>query len=945
MKKRILFLTILALCYELLLAQGTIMGKVIDKTNNLPLEGATIQLLGTEIGALSDADGSYTMADVPVGKYEVNVSYISFQTVNVPDVEVIKDQSMVLNVNMVAENISTTAVVITGSATKQSVSSLITMQKQSTLIMTGISLEDIKRTPDRSTSDVLKRVSGTTIQDNKFVIIRGLADRYNMALLNGMVLPSTEPDRRAFSFDIFPASFMDNLIIYKTASPDLPGEFAGGIIRLNTQEIPDEYKGNLSVGGSYNTQSTFKPTKHAYKGAFDVLGFDDGSRTLSYDFPTSQVYDSLLTNVDTRFSASKLLPSQWAIYNKNSMPLTSNFQASVGNSFKIGESQKIGFIGALTYNNINRRIYGERISTLTLSDTAVSESYKDTTYRQNVLWGALLNLSYKINDHNKILLNNLYSINSNNNFVDRAGINVSNDQYTKANYMQFVSNQIVSNQLMGEHSTNNDKFKVNWGSSYSLTNQSYPNFRKMLYSRNSTPQGVLSDSVYTAQVPFGSASPDYAGRFDSKLQEKMWNANVDLTYKYTFLKQEKNSFKVGFAAQSKDRVFDARIIGYAIASPAQFNYDLLILPQDSLFTQENINIKGFRVDETTNPNDSYTGKSRLWATYGMFDQKFGKKIRFVGGLRVEHFTQGISTYTFSRDSLISFSKEYYDYLPSANVSYSLGDKSNLRFAASRTVSRPNLRELAPFSFYDPVNTTALQGNDTLVRTQINNFDIRYEIFPGLNQLFTISAFYKQFLNPIEQRLDGASGAGSLGYTFFNAPKARNLGVELEARVKPTFLRYVVDWKAWEDVTIYGNFAYIQSRLNVTDTSFRQLQGQSPYIANAGISYNNMEKGIGFTVSFNRIGRRIWLVGDEELGSMKRYYNIYENPRSIIDLQLSKRIFKKGEIKFNANDVLNQWLVFYEDRNNNGKFDANGGDIKRIATRFGSNYSLSLAYKF
>ena len=206
-------------------------------------------------------------------------------------------------------------------------------------------------------------------------------------------------------------------------------------------------------------------------------------------------------------------------------------------------------------------------------------------------------------------------------------------------------------------------------------------------------------------------------------------------------------------------------------------------------------------------------------------------------------------------------------------------------------------------------------------------------------------FTKHFKNPIEQRLDGASGAGSLGYTFFNAPEAVNFGAELEARVKPTFLRYVVDWKQWENFTLYGNFAYIQSRLNVTDTSYRQLQGQSPYVANAGLGYNNMDNGLGFNLSFNRIGRRIWLVGDEEAGATKRYYNIYENPRSVLDAQVSKRIFKNGEIKFNANDILNQWLVFYEDRNSNGKFDQDGGDVKRIATRFGSNYSISFSYKF
>ncbi len=942
---KILFTILITFSGFSLFGQGAVIGKIIDKTNKQPLEGAIIQLSGSDFGAYSDAGGNYAITEVPVGKYQVTASYLSYKEVTITDVEVLKDQSVVLNFEMVPQQDSVNVVEIVGTASKQSVSSIITMQKQSSVIMTGISLEDIKRTPDRSTSDVLKRVSGTTIQDNKFVIIRGLADRYNIALLNGMVLPSTEPDRRAFSFDIFPSAFIDNLIIYKTASPDLPGEFAGGIIRLNTQEIPDTLKVSVTAGAGYNSQSTFQPYRSSIKGGTDWIGVDDGTRALPSTFPSSQVYDSLLTNIDTRFTSSKDLPSEWSIVTKNSMPLTGNFQASIGNNFRIGANQKLGFVGALTYNNINRIVLSERNSTLTLSDTAISESYKDTTYRQNILWGALLNFSYKINEQNKITFNNLYSINSNNNFVDRAGKNISNDQYTRANYMQFVSNQILSNQLMGEHMTAKESFKVNWGASYSLTKQNLPNFRKMLYSKNLSPQGTVSDSVYTAQVPFGSASPDYAGRFDSELNEKMYNMNLDFTLKYKAFKQEKNRFKWGIAAQSKDRVFDGRIIGFVVANPALFNYDLLLKPQDSMFTAENININGFRADETTNPNDSYTGKSRLWAAYGMFDQKLGKKVRVVGGLRLEHFYQNISTYTFSRDSLIEINSNYLDFLPSVNLSYSLSDKSNLRFAASRTVSRPNFRELALFSFYDPVTTTALQGNDSLVRTQITNLDLRYEIFPGFNQLFAISGFYKHFKNPIEQRLDGASGAGSLGYTFFNAPEAQNIGVEVEARIKPVFLRYVADWKQWENFTIYGNFAYIQSRLNVTDTSYRQLQGQSPYVANLGLSYNNEEKGLGINFSFNRIGRRIWLVGDEEAGNTKRYYNIFENPRTVLDAQISKRIFKNGEIKLNAGDILNQTLVFYEDRNANGKFDKDGMDINRISSRFGSNYSLSFTYRF
>jgi TonB-dependent receptor len=412
------------------------------------------------------------------------------------------------------------------------------------------------------------------------------------------------------------------------------------------------------------------------------------------------------------------------------------------------------------------------------------------------------------------------------------------------------------------------------------------------------------------------------------------------------LKHAENKLRFGAAVQNKKKSFDARVFGYRIPNAGTHNYDLEYLSQDAIFAPENMSKQGYSLQEITSKSDSYTASGDTYSGYLMAEQKITKNFRAILGARIESYRQIINSQTFGGDT-INVDTTITNILPSINLVYALNEKSNLRLSGSQTVSRPIFRELSPFSFFDFELNAAIQGNDTLTTTKITNVDARYEWFPGLNQLLAVTLFYKDFQKPIEQITD--KGSTTTLYTFINTPRATAYGAELEFRAKWTALRYLVEWKQWENFSIYGNFAYVQSRVDQSNIpgigeKYRQMQGQSPYIINTGINYTNAEKGTSVTLSFNRIGRRLWSVGTT--GAVgNRYLEIWEAPRSVLDIQLSQKVFKNGEIKLNIADLLNQRLNFYQDVDGNGKFTKNSTDKLIIGTTFGWNSSLGFSYKF
>jgi len=910
------------MCSVFLNAQTVISGQLTDKENGELLMGATVLLQGTQMGSVADFDGNFQISSIPNGNYTLGVKYLGYKAITMPITA--NGIPIVLNFQMESDTKVLEGVMIVGKADRNTISAMTKLQQKSISMLTGITSQDIQRTPDRNTSDVLKRVSGTTVQDNKFVVIRGLADRYNVALMNGLTLPSSEPDRRAFSFDIFPASMMSNLVIYKTATPDLPGEFAGGVIELNTKDVPDEPFFQVSLGSIYNSISTFQPYSFYEGSNTDVLGFDRSARPLQ-----DGVTKAALNGPD-RFAVSKLVPNDWNVSQHSSMRPNYNVNFSGGTTTKLFGND-LGMVGALTYSN-NFKYFNQQRAEYNV-DTTRLFTYNDASYQNDVSVGGLLNLAYKIGENSKITLNNIVNQRGEDLFILRDGIEIEQERFNTSYAMWYKSTRLLSTQLRGEHGLGSNGIVLKWGGSVNSIDRTTPSFRRMTYYKNFDAQ---EGDPYFAVIPVGAPSPNFAGRFYSDQNELMYNANTDLSIPYKLFKKQ-NSLKAGSFFEMRDRSFDARVFGYTVTNFSKFDQNIPTQGINSIFDPSNIGDNGMVLKESTNPNDSYTAGSTLSGGFLMFDQWLTSKLKVIVGARAENFIQKLETQTFGGKP-VNIDQATLDILPSANFIYSVSENSNIRLSGSQTVIRPNFRELAPFSFYDFQLSAAIVGNPELLRTKITNFDLKYEIFPGANENISITGFFKNFDKPIEQFYE-TLGAGTRNFNFKNATSAQNFGAEFEYRLRLSRISQYLS-----QFSLFGNLAYIRSTVDVSvdaasaaNASDRALQGQSPYIINTGISFTSNDTKWGASILYNRIGRRIFLVGSNQ------YLDTYEAPRNVLDFQLTYKIFKDGEIKLNVQDVFNNAFVFYQDQNNSGDLDK--PDTKIITFNPGTNVGIFFTYKF
>jgi outer membrane receptor protein involved in Fe transport len=922
---------------------GKVAGKVQDAKTGEALIGVAVFIEGTTIGASTDLDGKYVISNVPAGTVKVTARYVSFKTKVIEGVAVKAGE--VTTVNFLLEENNTELVEFEVSATlnRESASVQLMEQKQAMAVSDGISADIIRKTPDNAASDVMKRVSGAAIQDNKFAVIRGLNDRYNAAFINGAPLPSTESDRRAFSFDLFPSNMLDNLVIYKTATPDLPAEFAGGIIQINTREIPEEAFFQISGSAGYNAITTFKNRLYSEGGKTDWLGMDDGTRAMPEGLPDSKTFKAILLSDSNKIKYGRLFKNNWKVMNGNT-PLNNNLQVSGGVPFKIFKAQA-GFVASLSrsesyrFSEVKRNFYD------VLDNNTLLTSYNDSLHKHEVLSGALFNFSVKPGAKSKISFKNSYTINGEDQTIRRRGASTLNVPGSELEVMNtalwYTENRLFTSQLSGEHAFSAWNARIKWTGGYSNIQREIPDFRRAAYNR------LQSDTAAPFRLQVGNqVQLEQAGRFFSELNEDIRSAAIDLTLPLEALNGKKlnTTFKAGYYFQERARTFDARQFGYVFRAGPGVPAAIRTYALDSIFSSDRFIFKNgryFMIEEGTNPNDRYTASSKLTAAYGMFDMKLFEKLRLVYGIRFEEYLQQLEALNATGDSVHVRTLKP-DYLPSINATWELTEKSNLRFSASRTLSRPEFREIAPFAFFDFNIDYVIAGNPNLERASIDNYDLRYEFYPGGGQIFSVSAFSKKFSNAIEFINDVDVGAGSRRFGYANVPKAFNYGMELEFRKNFAFLDTLLHTRFLGNLMFIGNFAYIVSEVDLTQfglasTGVRPLQGQSPYIINTGLQYTDSDRGMGASLMLNRVGRRIAFVGNAAVP------NIYENPRTMLDFQLSKKLFNKLDIKLTFSDILAQKQTFYMDLNTNKKFDATDNVIYQYT--FGTSVSLGLGLKF
>lgn len=909
---------------------GTITGTVIDGGNNRPLSNAAVIITSTQKGTTTDNDGGFKLTGLTPGNYTIRVSYVGYESKEINEVQVSKGltTNITISLNLQKSNLSNVTVVSV-SAKKENLNALLNLRRNAAVVSDGISADMIRKSPDKSTSDVLKRISGTTIQENKFVVVRGMNDRYNEAMLNGALLPSSEPDRKTFAFDIFPSDVVDNITIIKSASPEFPGSFSGGLIQINTKETPDKNFISIKAGLGFNSITTGKNYYGYHGGSGDWFGVDDGTRALPMGFPSSERFDHL--SDEKKIIAAKSFANNWAIHNDPSASLAPQFQISAG--FNAGKRNypKLGGIFAITYNNYTRfNVFKKYDYTGVAPHFDTSYNLTDSAYTRTILTSGLANFSFKLNANNKFFFNNIYSINSSDQTTLRSGPVVSsgwNDE--KANSFFFISNRIVNTQLGGDHLIlpKELKLRVKWNAYYTNLKRDEPDYRRNTYIQTD------AGGPYFALLSSGTSAATATGvHYFANVKDESKGINLDASIPFKLFKNAQ-TFKVGGSYYYNTRSRDSRFFAPTIYGFDAYNY--IFQDQSTIYQHSNFNLNGFMLLEFVDPKFHYDGSVKNTAAYAMFDNKFTDKLRLVWGARFENYHQVLNTFTENNEPL-AIDTTYKDFLPSVNLIYSILPKANIRASYSKTVARPLYRELANQLFYDFLQNITFFGNPQLTETHVNNYELRWEQYFPLSQYYSISGFYKKFENPIEQYI-AIAGSDSRTVGFQNLSTATNQGLEFEGRKNFDFIS-----KGLENLYVYANVSFIKSKTNAyysaKDSVFRPLQGQSPYIVNTALQYTEPKSNLNLSVLYNVIGSRIFLIGGQNVDP------IWEKAHATLDVKVSKTFLKNGIVEFAASDLLHKNDTQFWDLNHNKKYDA-GSDALIQTKSFGFNMTFTVAYKF
>ncbi len=921
------FSFLLILMFSALQAQNVrLTGKVLGDKND-PLVGVNVKVAAAGKTVLTNVDGRYIL-ELPAGKkYEIEFSAVGYEVKIISDVEVKAGQANELDVVLAVKSKELEGVVVSSRRTgarMETVSSTIAFQKNTNTVASVVSAETIRRSPDRNTGEVLKRTPGASLQDGKFLIVRGLADRYNTAMLNGILLTSTEPDRKTFAFNLIPSAIIDNIVINKAFVPEFPGEWSGGLIQVNTKDMPAKNFMNIQIGTGFNTQTIGKDFYKSQSGGLDWLGIDDGTRALPNSYKTKTQFDQL--SREEKIAIGKELPNSWTA-NQVTAPLDLSLQINGGFNTKILGKQTGVTLGVM-YNKSNRfQKMLNRQNTYADNRFDVNFSYDDDRFNQEVTVGAIAGASVQLNSRNKVSIKSILNVNTNNYVTNRSGSDYLRTSDVMANEFTFKQNTFFTSQLIGEHSISTP-LKFKWYGSFNILDAQSPDQKRIQYSRpagTQTPYALLIGN---------SLSQESGSRIFQDLSDYIYTAGGDLTYGFNMFGQ-KQSVKAGYMLQIKDRLYDAKLFANSLSRD---NAALRQLTPDKIFAPENFgdgsassNLLSF--DAIKGNSFRYLANTILNAGYIQFDNQFAKELRVVWGGRLEHFDQLVGSVRKSDPRHVH--SKVVDFLPGLNATYKLNNKTNLRLSASQTVIRPELRELSFLNLYDFELNASVQGNPNLKRSKNTNIDFRYELYPRAGEVFTAGVFYKHFKDPIEQMFnEGAGGASTFSYQ--NPDKATAYGVEVEYRKRLDFADVL------RNFTVQANATYIYSR--VEDPSLqidRPLQGQSPYLVNLGLMYDHEEKGINATILFNQIGHRIYLVGDLNAGAGSP--DIYEAPRPLLDFQISKKILdKKAEIRLNVSDIINRTQYFYQNGSSKSSFQK-GEDAYRFTRRYGTSFSLTFNY--
>lgn len=872
--------------------KGAIVGVVTDAVERETTPEAQVSVVGTRYKTIADFDGRFRL-ELPPGTYTLRI-YVELHRPSVIKGVVVKAGELErFDVEVLPDESSVDTVEIVQDVDRASVEGLLLTRQRSASVGDGVGRAEISKTPASNAAQATQRVVGATIVGNRFVYVRGLGERYTNSLLNGAPLPSPEPDRAAIPLDLFPSLILESVNIVKTFTPDTPGDFAGGSVRIETRELPTKPLFQLSLGSAFDTNATTQ-RRYTHPGSStDWLGFDNSVRALPQDFPAP----GAVTDEDGRSINSSMHPRRAVT------PPNYSLSAVAGNGWKLQGDQRLGALATLNYGRSYRRRTATRRDFDQDRDPVTGQSVllteNDIQAEQGedkVSWGSLGSLSYWPNLRDRITLTGLHTQ------LADAATNLSLGRYknlqgyVQSAQLRYVSRALNMLQLRGEHDFPSlGKASLTWNASYSVATRDEPDTRTTAYEFNDVQQKWIADTTGAGGVH----------QFSDQ-GEKQRGGGVDWTQPLG-KNAELVKLKLGGLISNRVREYTTRRFVFKKkrgADQSLFECDTayqLTCPE-KLYQWRNVGT-ALSLTETTFLDDAYRAKLNIYAGYAMLDATFLDDLRVVAGARVERTFQSITPWNQYTGELREGGEiKSTDLLPALSLAYSVTKKTKLRTALSETIARPQIRELSPSTYTDYFGGRELSGNPKLRLTHIKNADLRLEHFPTPREVLAFSIFYKLFDSPIEPFV-----TSNTVVKFQNAKAARLIGVEFEARKSLEFLA-----KSLADLSAIANLTLAHSQIEldpeqgkagiIVTNEDRAMVNQAPYVVNVALDYDNAESAFSARLLGNVVGPRIIQVGTSGVDDE------YEQPRFALDLTVSKGLGKHFQLRFNATNLLNSALV-------------------------------------
>ncbi|MGO4288158.1 carboxypeptidase-like regulatory domain-containing protein [Chitinophaga sp. RAB17] len=1007
---------------------GEIHGRVVDFETAQPLPGATIQIANSAQGTITDEKGFYNLKNIPAGKYTLLVTYSGYQRNILSDVTAAANKSAAYDVKLQAGEALKEVVVNAGahrikSVTFSSDKQLLTEIRSASAVVSGISNEQISRTADRNAAEVVKRIAGVTVTDDRFIVVRGMNQRYNITYLNNNIAPSTELYSRAFAYDLLPTSIIDRILVYKSPTAELFGDYAGGAVKVFTKNAKPVRHLDVGLQLSYREGTTGKEMMHYNGGKYDALGFDDGTRKLPANMGNIRDGSGLvnLKPLDEKISGFN---PDFSLHQRKAMP-DMQLYVNYFDNWKAGR-WRLYNLTSFTYqlDNRNYHLYRQTGGSFRQDDSPYYTEHDKTGYEQQATQIAktnlLENLTLKFNDHHSLTFQN-FLMNEGRNFtssyIRTANSSVAyQSQQTKSVQYSFQQRSMYAGNLNGMHYLSTDSsWYANWSLGYTWYLDNRPDQRRMNYYTSFLPTGHINVETEPKDWRWKAAGSNIGdpvnlingmmSRFFQESRQKTYTGAFDIGIPITQTLQLKTGsyhlfrtrdvarryFKVNrYGVQGKVLFNSTEAINGLPTNPEVVNQqvvqwretDLPHLWNASYFRNDG---SGLELYDATTPVDAYVGSEQNNSGYLMTDwHPFNSILTVNAGVRVEYNRQQISSSVNAGGFVLPVyvHLEKTNLLPSVNITLTPLKKLTIRTGYGRTVNRPDFKELSPFTDRDYTAMEEITGNPALVSSTIDNYDIRLEWYPTgatQNELFNIGVFHKHIQRPIERFRIDRNSYDVYGYTsimFKNPEKADVYGIEAEVRKSLSF----IPGGFFRRLSLNLNGAWIKSEVSNTEAilngsdqlgtfSGRPLQGQTPYVINAGLYYENAGSGTKIGVIYNVSGTSIYAVSVRNINSIKRDSalapgilstrpSILELPRHLLDFTISQRLYKSLQARFTVQNLLDQPYRLAEDNNDNYKYEeeematnatghryAKKGDNIFLLYHTGRFYNLSFTYAF